>query len=66
MSAEKAIDIAKSIYSIKVVTPLNKEQITKVLLLNGEQKIGLNYSVFELDVPALKSVERTFGFRPHR
>lgn len=38
LSPEKAIDIAKSIYAIKVITPLNKELLTKVLLLNDEQK----------------------------
>lgn len=38
LSPEKAIDIAKSIYAIKVITPLNKELLLKVLLLNDEQK----------------------------
>jgi len=38
LSPERAIDIAKAIYSINVVTPLNKEHITKVVLLTVEQK----------------------------
>jgi hypothetical protein len=38
LSPEKAIDIAKTIYSIKVVTPLNKEEIQQTLILNEEQK----------------------------
>jgi transposase len=39
LSPEKAIDIAKTIYSIKVVTPLNKESIQKTLFLNEEQML---------------------------
>jgi transposase len=38
LSPERAIDIAKAIYSINVLTPLNKEHITKVVLLTEEQK----------------------------
>lgn len=38
MSPEKAIEIAKTIYQIKLVTPLNKETIRQTLLLNQEQK----------------------------
>ncbi|MDZ7693285.1 MAG: hypothetical protein U5K69_19570 [Balneolaceae bacterium] len=38
LSPEKAIDIAKTIYAIKVVTPLNKEEIQQTLILNEEQK----------------------------
>lgn len=38
LSPEKAIDIAKTIYAIKVVTPLNKEEIEQTLILNQEQK----------------------------
>jgi transposase len=38
LSPEKAIDIAKTIYTIKVVTPLNKEEIQQTLILNEEQK----------------------------
>ena len=38
MSPEKAIEIAKTIYEIKLVTPLNKETIRQTLLLNREQK----------------------------
>jgi len=38
LSPEKAIEIAKTIYSIKLTTPLNKEIIESMLLLNDEQK----------------------------
>jgi len=38
LSPEKAIDIAKTIYSITLTTPTTKEQITKTLILNEEQK----------------------------
>ena len=37
LSPEKAIDIAKTIYAIRVLTPLNKEYITKTMILNEEQ-----------------------------
>jgi transposase len=36
-SPEKAIDIAKTIYSIKMITPLNKEIVKRTLFLNQEQ-----------------------------
>lgn len=39
LSPEKAIDIAKTIYSVKIETPLNKESISKTLILNEKQKI---------------------------
>ncbi|MGK7371160.1 MAG: IS1634 family transposase [Candidatus Halalkalibacterium sp. M3_1C_030] len=39
LSPEKAIDIAKTIYAIKVVTPLNKEEIQQTLILNEEQEM---------------------------
>jgi transposase len=38
LSPEKAIDIAKTIYTIKMVTPLNKEEIQQTLILNQEQQ----------------------------
>jgi len=38
LSPEKAIDIAKTIYAIKVITPLNKEEIQQTLILNEEQQ----------------------------
>lgn len=38
LSPEKAIDIAKTIYSIKLLTPLNKETLEQTLILNDEQK----------------------------
>jgi transposase len=38
LSPEKAIEIAKTIYSIKIVTSKTKETITKTLYLNEEQK----------------------------
>lgn len=34
----KAIDIAKSIYVIKVVTAQNKDELHQTLILNEEQK----------------------------
>jgi hypothetical protein len=37
ISPEKAIEIAKTIYSIKIESPLNKETIDHTLLLNNEQ-----------------------------
>jgi transposase len=37
LSPEKAIDIAKTIYSLRVVTPLNKELVEQTLILNEEQ-----------------------------
>ena len=38
ISPEKAIEIAKTIYSIKAVKPTSKEIFERVLLLNDEQK----------------------------
>ncbi len=38
LSPEKAIDIAKTIYSIKIVTPNTAESIKKTLILNEEQQ----------------------------
>ena len=38
LSPEKAIEIAKTIYAIKLVTPLNKEEIHQTLILNEEQR----------------------------
>jgi transposase len=38
LSPEKAIEIAKTIYSVKIVTPLSKQLITKTILLTQEQK----------------------------
>lgn len=38
LSPEKAIEIAKTIYSIKINIPNTKESITKTLILNDEQK----------------------------
>jgi len=37
LSPEKAIDIAKTIYSIRAETPLNKELVEQTLILNEEQ-----------------------------
>ena len=39
LSPEKAIDIAKTIYAIKIVTPLNKEELHQTLILNEEQRM---------------------------
>jgi transposase len=38
LSPEKAIQIAKTIYAVKIMTPLNKTIITKTLILTQEQK----------------------------
>ncbi|MCK5029757.1 MAG: IS1634 family transposase [Bacteroidales bacterium] len=38
LSPEKAIEIAKTIYSIKINIPNTKESITRTLILNDEQK----------------------------
>lgn len=38
LSPEKAIQIAKTIYAIKITTPLNKILITKTLILTKEQE----------------------------
>ena len=38
LSPEKAIDIAKTIYSIKLETSANREVIEKTIILNQEQK----------------------------
>ena len=38
LSPEKAIDIAKTIYSISLTTRTTKERVTKTLILNEEQK----------------------------
>ena len=37
LSPEKAIDIAKTIYSIRAETPLNKELVEQTLILNEER-----------------------------
>ena len=37
-SVDKAIEIAKTIYSIKAIKPSSKQNVEKVLLLNDEQK----------------------------
>ena len=38
LSPEKAIEIAKSIYSIKVLEPNTKQYISKTIYLTEEQK----------------------------
>lgn len=42
LSVEKAIEIAKTIYALKIITPLNKEPIEHTLLLNEEQRYLAN------------------------
>jgi hypothetical protein len=37
LSPEKAIAIAKTIYAISIETPLNKETIEQILILNKDQ-----------------------------
>jgi transposase len=39
LSPEKAIQIAKTIYALKIITPLNKTTITKTLILTQEQRV---------------------------
>ncbi len=38
LSPEKAIDIIKTIYSVKVRIPNTNQYLTKTILLNGKQK----------------------------
>ena len=38
ISAEKAIEIAKTIYAIKIIDPTNNEKIEQTLILNDEQR----------------------------
>jgi transposase len=47
LSPEKAIEIAKTIYSIKIISPIKKEIIKKTLILNQEQKYLMN--LFQLN-----------------
>ena len=42
LSPEKAIEIAKTIYSIKIKTPTHKEEVSKTILLTEEQKTLAN------------------------
>jgi transposase len=42
ISPEKAIEIAKTIYSIKAIKPNSKESFEKTLLLNDEQRNLMN------------------------
>ena len=42
LSPEKAIDIAKTIYSIKVRTPKSKTEISKTILITEQQKYLVN------------------------
>lgn len=38
LSPEKAIEIAKTIYSVKIITPNHKHTLEKTILLTEEQK----------------------------
>jgi transposase len=42
LSPERAIEIAKTIYQITIRTPLNKEKITRTLILNNQQEYLVN------------------------
>jgi transposase len=42
LSPEKAIEIAKTIYCIKVRTPISKEEATRTIILSEEQKMLAN------------------------
>jgi transposase len=46
LSPEKAIEIAKTIYCIKVRTPINNEEATKTIILSEEQKMLANLFEF--------------------
>jgi transposase len=46
LSPEKAIEIAKTIYSITVITPKNRNKITKTIITTQEQQVLVN--LFEL------------------
>lgn len=46
LSPEKAIEIAKTIYQIKMTTPLNNEKIEKIIITNNQQKYLI--ALFEL------------------
>jgi transposase len=46
LSPEKAIEIAKTIYALKVITPLNKDPLEHTLLLNPEQRLLAKYFDF--------------------
>lgn len=48
LSPDKVIGIAKTIYSLKLLTPLNKKHITKTIILNEDQKKIIE--LFDLDV----------------
>lgn len=43
ISVEKAIEIAKTIYTIKAINPITKELFEQVLLLNEEQSLLHGY-----------------------
>lgn len=42
LNPEKAIEIAKTIYAIKIVTPLSQEALNQTLILNDDQKYLAN------------------------
>ena len=42
LSPEKAFEIAKTIYSIKIKTPNINEVVTKTILLTNDQKMLVN------------------------
>lgn len=46
LSPEKAIDIAKTIFTIKIVHPISNETISKTLIINNEQRILANLFEF--------------------
>jgi transposase len=50
LSPTKAIEIARTIYAVKFITPWNKEIIKQTLLLNQEQKYLAQLFDFELRV----------------
>jgi len=46
LSPEQAIDIAKTIYRIKVRTPINNEEVSRTIILSEEQKMLANLFEF--------------------
>jgi hypothetical protein len=50
LSPERAIDIAKTIYSIKLETSANREVIEKTIILNQEQKYLAQFLVHDKNI----------------
>ena len=55
ITCEQSIEIAKTIYSIKITDPATGNTSSETLLLNDEQNIWLKSSIFSLGVPVRKT-----------